>query len=249
MLFFCKIHRKRVMKKIIQLTQLTILISQIFLVGCSAKNAEDDNDDNIEIIDPLKAQQEMEHKDTIYPKSIYQFTSNAIKLTPEQIKQQLTDSTGYQPSEEGKWLFNIFNTQLGGIDYKAHTKRSEALTTDMMQTLNLIAFSFAKHVVVSEYSKSKSNRSLLNIVDLENSLPTSAESLAKWTEQVNEIYWRLFSRPPQDYEISQIKLFFMDSYDFDYSEYDLKRSHIDKINKSWILTLTVLFSSMEFWNV
>ncbi len=171
-----------------------------------------------------------------------------VRLVPEQIKKQMVLSSGYSHSEESEWLFSIFHTHLGGLDH--NIKKTRTLTVGINEVLSLgtISFAFSKNLVQLELSKPRSERLFFQDVDISTDLPIEGKGLEQWKKQVIEIYWRFFSRPPLSSELVDLQSAFLEIYSFEYADFGMERSEAYKVSKSWILTLTVLFSSMEYWN-
>ncbi len=173
------------------------------------------------------------------------------RLTPEQISNQLNSATGYRfgfELEEHNLFFDLiltlFNTPLGGVDFTTSSFRDPLTKVQTVLTVRTIAWTFAKMVMYNETSKATADRLLFTHTEPLEEIPLEGYGIEKWNAQIDDIYWRFFSRPITDAERTAISNSFMAIRD-SYSQLPGWQQNF----MAWAGILYSLFSTTEFWSI
>ena len=128
------------------------------------------------------------------------------RMTPEQATQTIEKSLGiYLGSREHNWnlILNNYLVALGGIDFESTFERERATKIQTLLVVRSVAWAAAQQVVYEETQKPVEERTVFTIADLNEDWPNN-EGVENWTNQLHNIYWRLFARAPTDAEVAAI---------------------------------------------
>jgi hypothetical protein len=192
------------------------------------------------------------------------------RLTAEQISNAIYNAVGYTNNrgtdtfldEDSDSLISEFAVGLGGIDFIQASFRDPTTKAQTILISRIIAWDVAKKTVQNDLWDSGPNRIFTdNGAFTDPWMPGS--SAGKWGEIVNDLFWRLYSRPPSSDEVTLVKNTWENIYAQECEETILGNSNDNefcytvndwemKINKSmraWTGILYALLSSQEFWHI
>jgi hypothetical protein len=228
-----------VMKALLKHTLLSLLmLAGVSLTSCQCQKE--------------KQEDQPEESTSISP------STEILRLTPEQVSNQIQSALEFeygwrdQNDEFYDVITNQFAVPLGGIDFITAAKRDDATKVQTLLIVRRIAWDVASGVVWREANPDTNEVILFTACDLtvdrpilphEESLPESdREALLtmeeRWRAQLELFYWRLFSRPPSEEELSLIRATAIDIM--------LKEGWPPTM---WTMILYSLLSTQEFWTI
>ncbi len=184
------------------------------------------------------------------------------RLAPEQLSNNLMDGTlgtvfspyrSYDPyaGQEVDYFNVVYGVPLGGIDFQTATTRDPSTKAQTLLVGRVISAQFAAWTFWSEYTNPGS-RVVFAKCDLDHDRPfgaTNDDALPAnqqqqiragevgWNAQLDDLYWRIFSRPPTETERSAVKASFLAV--FNQEGYP---------QAGWIAVFYALLSTEEFWH-
>jgi hypothetical protein len=181
------------------------------------------------------------------------------RITPEQLSLFVQKALGLETTfyndylhEKMDYLQLLYGVSLGGIDFVNTAKRDKSTKAQTLLVARVVAWTVTRESVFTDLNRAQNDRKLFTECDMavdrpvlnsEASLPTSVlmtlqESEFRWKAQVENLYWRFFSRPPRDEEVSAVRQAFLTSYAAENS-----------VPAAWTAVVYALVSVQEFWNI
>lgn len=185
------------------------------------------------------------------------------RVIPEQLSNNIADATNFGATELREddpyagqtidYLVSGFGIPLGGIDFIAASRRDPATKAQTLLVARVIASQLAAAALWKDFELGAGSRELFTKCDLETDRPYGAAGDAdlsaawqdairqgetRWQAQVEEFFWRFYSRPPSASEITAVKSAFLTSYEAE-----------EWPPMAWIAILYALLASQEFWHV
>ena len=151
-------------------------------------------------------------------------------------------------------MLKLLSIPLGGVDFLASSIRERLPKVQTQLVIRMIAWQTASFIVWREGSEDHPDpKTIFTHCNINEDRPYQTQdeergavwaSLVRqgetrWTNQLNEIYWRLLSRPARKEELSIIKKSFLQAMT-DYNGW---------VAGAWIPVLFAILSSTEFWNL
>ena len=180
------------------------------------------------------------------PRGYLALEGEVVRLAPEQISAQLERVFGWTSRGEGlngiqyDRIVNHLGVALGGIDYALASERDSFPRIQTVLISRMLAWEVASATVQSQIDPGFTPKlpPFFTKADITRVRPDSdgAEGLA-WQAQLEEVYWRMFSRPPTAEESLACRNAFLIMLD---------RHHNDP-QSAWAGLLYALLSTMEFW--
>lgn len=190
----------------------------------------------------------------------------ALRLTPEQISNvfALRGNFGAGSNEfrsmnqatgrEFDYLIFLYGVPLGGIDFINASVRDPSTKAQTLLIARGIAWSLGQAVVWKEYNLSSTERVVFRNVDLEKDRPyvpvwddwrkteeqkkEIADLEQRWATQVEELWWRFFSRPPSATESLAVKSLVVKTIENE-----------GYPAAGWVNLLYSIFATQEFWHL
>ena len=148
------------------------------------------------------------------------------------------------------WLVASYGVSLGGIDFNSASHRDPATKAQTVLVARALAADLASSAVWKDWQRGDGKRQLFTKCDLGKDRPVTADDAkasptqlasvtageARWNAQVDELFWRFYSRPPTDEERASVKAAFVQT---------LKNEGYPQAG--WISVLYALLASEEFW--
>jgi hypothetical protein len=182
----------------------------------------------------------------------------AIRLTPEQVSRQIKDALEFDygwVDGDGRFrdlILELNAVPLGGVDFITASRRDSSTKVQTLLIVRRIAMDVAGAVVWREAKPDAGPPLLFQHCDLRNDrpiLPLEASKVgaeraaleameARWMAQLDDFYWRLYSRPPSEDERAAIR-----------------RTAVNIMQAErwpptvWVAILYALLSSQEFWTI
>lgn len=185
------------------------------------------------------------------------------RVNPEQLSNNLAYSTNYGATElryddptagqKIDFIVSAFGVPLGGIDFQATSRRDGSTKAQTLLVSRVVASQLAGAALWKDFQLASGSRVLFTKCDLENDRPFGAagdgqlnaawqdaikQGEVRWQAQVEEFFWRFYSRPPTSSEITAVKTAFIESYDVE-----------GWPPLAWITILYALMASQEFWHI
>ncbi len=184
------------------------------------------------------------------------------RVEPEQLSNNLINGSlgtafaGYRVADEysGQTIdyFNVvFGVPLGGVDFQTATTRDPTTKAQTLLVGRVVAQQFAAATFWNEYANPGS-RVVFAKCDLNTDRPFGAagdDELSPsqqaqitagevaWHAQLDDLYWRLYSRPPTDSERAAVRATFLAVFNAEgYPQ------------AGWIAVFYALLSTEEFWH-
>lgn len=185
------------------------------------------------------------------------------RVTPEQLSNNLVtavnfgaepDELRWQDDNSGQthdYLQLLFGVPLGGIDFETASVRDPSTKAQTLLVSRLVAMQITQMSLGKEWNKTAANRVVFNRCDFNADRPfrdaDKNTSLAvqnaikageaRWNEQVEELFFRFFARPPNTTEVTAIRTAFLAGMDAE--GYPLA---------GWVPVIYALIASQEFWH-
>jgi hypothetical protein len=185
------------------------------------------------------------------------------RVTPEQLSNNIVAALNYgaEPNElrwnddhSGQthdYLQLLFGVALGGVDFETAAIRDPTTKAQTLLVSRVIAIQLAGAGIWKDWQKPAGSRVIFNKCDMsadrpfrssDNELPAAAQADVRageerWTTQVEELFYRFYSRPPTAPEIAAVKTAFNEGMDAE--GYPLA---------GWIPVVYALMASQEFWH-
>ena len=231
----------------------TLAFVAVFVSGCSCSKDERSSPATAEILPGAGGGS--------VPEPLIAQTASALRLTPEQIANQIEDTLEFRLgwTDETTGVFQnlitrLFAVPLGGVDFISASKRD---ASTKVQTL-LIARGLSWHVAAGVVFRDANVEDdtpdpiVFKLCDVGRDRPVLAaervrggselasleESEARWTAQLEDLYWRLYARAPTPSEVADVKAVFLETLETEKWP-----------GKAWVVVLYALLSSAEYWNL
>jgi hypothetical protein len=181
------------------------------------------------------------------------------RLTPEQVsrilEKRLNYTTGWRDGD-GRFfdlIVRIFGVPLGGVDFESAFERDASAKVHTLLVSRTLAWNVATEFIVWELdpkaAKKESRARVLTLVNLKTDFPSEAAPSfppvadlaardARWRAQLDDLYWRLFARPPRAEETAACARAFARAM-----------THQPSPPAGWLIVLYGLLSTAEFWNL
>lgn len=187
------------------------------------------------------------------------------RMTPEQISNNFAVNGNYgagpgefrsvnaATGQTFDYLLFLYGVPLGGIDFVNASVRDPSTKAQTLLIARNIAWSLGQAVVWKEHNLDADDRVVFTACDLQRDRPYYSEwddwrsssndraeitRLEKaWLSQVEELWWRFYSRPPTDVENEAVKTMFVAAM----AEEGYPAA-------GWIALLYAIFSTQEFWH-
>ena len=193
------------------------------------------------------------------PRETTRAVTRMARLTPEQVsrvlKQRLNYETGWV---DGDGVFHdaikeVFAVPLGGVDFATTFERDPSPKVQTILVARALAWNVAAEVIYWEIDPKGARKTartrVLTTADLATDFPAEAAALfpgapdaasrdARWRAQLDDLYWRLFARPPRTAEVSACAMAFAAAL-----------KHQPWPPAGWNAVLYALLSTAEFWNL
>jgi hypothetical protein len=161
-------------------------------------------------------------------------TSALALLTPDQISNRFFESLGYRYERVVKGTKqNLITTTLavplGGVDFDSVSEYDPNPKVQNLMIVRLLAWNAAKDIVARE---SKGAPQIFTKCDLKKDKPGTE----RWRAQVDDLYWRLYSRGPREAEWANLEKLFSSIH-----------ANEPSLPQTWTLFLYALLSTAEFW--
>lgn len=184
------------------------------------------------------------------------------RVTPEQLGANIrrtlnlhTDFTYDDPyaGQTIDFLQVLFGVPLGGIDFQTATTRDPGTKAQTLLIARVIAWQFAVMGVWTENDLDQADRKVFTKCTLEVDRPyfepwdswrnetqiaQIREGEARWALQVEELFYRLYSRPPSATETALIKDAFLAALE-----------HQGYPQAGWITVIYAMLATEEFWHI
>lgn len=179
-----------------------------------------------------------------------------MRLAPEQVAAHMEKALGFRLTYDdwkGKKhdvINESYGVALGGVDFEGAFKRDPVAKVTTLLICRSLAWEAATRAVRGDL-KGTNNPPVFTKAAVDKDRPYGASDNnlsgqerieiqageARWQEQISELYWRLYSRPPTAPEMATVRAAFVRAFEIE-----------KNISKAWILVLYGLLSSSEFWN-
>lgn len=186
------------------------------------------------------------------------------RINPEQLSNNLSSGllgkgfSAYRFDDQNAgqtidYFTVMFGVPLGGVDFQTVTTRDPSTKAQTLLVGRVVSSQFASWTFWDELINPGS-RVVFTKCDLEHDRPYGAagdESLpaaqqddikngeVAWNAQLDDLYWRLFSRPPTAVERAAVKATFLSVYEIE--------QHYPPA--AWIAVYYALLSTEEFWHI
>ncbi len=181
--------------------------------------------------------------------------SAVYRLTPEQTYRSMQSALGITLTQntQSDPILTSFNVALGGVDYFRSRVRDSSAKVQTLLISRALAYRLASTFVSRGFGGERNQKgedlfSKCNpnvdrpLLPEDNKLPI--EQLAQirtgarhWQDQIIEIYWRLFARPPTTEELAIIRETFQSVY----------LAENRSLYLAWVMTLYAILSTSEMW--
>lgn len=187
------------------------------------------------------------------------------RMTPEQVSNNfaINGNYGAGPGEfrsvnaaTGQtfdYLLFLYGVPLGGIDFVNASVRDPSTKAQTLLIARNIAWSLGQAVVWKEFNLDAEDRVVFTATDLRRDRPYYSEwddwrssdadrsEIARleetWLSQVEELWWRFYSRPPTEVESEAVRTMFVAAM----AEEGYPAA-------GWVALLYAIFSTQEFWH-
>ena len=228
----------------------------LFVVSCSwFSGDDDDNSSSQSTTTAPQPPQDVEDPSPSSPTGETPDTTRVVAsrlVTPEQLSQNIWTSLEFRygyTDPQGNFVDMITNqlaVLLGGVDFENRDIRDDLPKINTLLIARRLSWDVASAVVWREaqdgaevllfkHCSIREDRPYIASMDANRQSEAEASEV-RWKEQLTEFYWRLFSRPPSEEEVSAIRETFvqivMDSY---------------WPPTGWTVVLYSLLSTTEYW--
>ncbi len=175
-------------------------------------------------------------------------------ITPEQFSANIGAALGFDEPYYVNAIVNDKSVALGGIDWRTSFRRNRIPTGQSQLTIRRLAWDIAKRVVERDAHAIASHTqprafTIANVavdrpfLDQDIRLPPELQYAVRdgderYRAQLDDLYWRLLSRPPTDQEVSIMTDLFITTV-----------ANEGSALTGWQAVLYVLLASMEYWNI
>jgi hypothetical protein len=182
------------------------------------------------------------------------------RLTPEQVSNRIMDAFGHRLSykdDEGyvyDEIINGYGVPLGGLDFVTADRRDPTIKVSTLLVAHAVAWMTASEIIWLDYEHWEDNGEwlLFTECDPEWDSPSpltfeepedvddeeSATRATRWAAQLDNLYWRAFSRAPTAEEVVLYKELFTTIAN---TEED------DSFIWGWMGVIYTMLSTVEFW--
>ena len=164
------------------------------------------------------------------------------RRTPEQASNAIHQAFGFRLGwENHDVIVDSYAVALGGVDFVAAMERDPTTKVQTLLLSRSIAWAAANKLVWEEHERDTNDRQIFTHGDFrENSPDIEGDSATNWENQLVDIYYRLFSRPPSSDEIESIRSAFL--------TIKTDNGNADYPPIAWIGVIYSLLSTEEFWH-
>jgi len=185
------------------------------------------------------------------------------RSTPEQLSNNIVlalnygagpDELRFYSEDSGQthdYLQMLFGVPLGGIDFETSSIRDRSTKAQTLLVARVIAMELTQAALYKEYLKPAGSKvvfSKCNINedrpfrDSDNNSPANVQNSIKegevrWLEQVEELFYRFYQRPPTTEEVAAVKSAFLIAADAE-----------GYILAGWVSVVYAMLASQEFWH-
>jgi hypothetical protein len=185
---------------------------------------------------------------------------SVTRLTPEQVSNRIMDAFGHRLSykdDEGyvyDEIINGYGVPLGGLDFVTADRRDPTIKVSTLLVAHAVAWMTASEIVWLDYEHREESGVWLLFTEcdpewdtpappeFEDPEDTDEEEIAtratRWAAQLDNLYWRAFSRAPTAEEVMLYQELFMTIAN---SEED------DPFIWGWMGVIYTMLSTVEFW--
>lgn len=175
-------------------------------------------------------------------------------ITPEQFTGNIAAALGANDERKLRRIMRDKAVALGGVDFRSSEHRNRTPTGQSQLTIRRLAWDTAKDVVERDSRLRLQGQPpvALTIANVAVDRPFLPEDIRqppevqfaiqegdkRFREQLDDLYWRLLSRPPSDAERKIMTDLFIRAIEEEGSTV-----------AAWTGTVFVLLASMEYWNI
>lgn len=185
------------------------------------------------------------------------------RVTPEQLSNNIVAAINYgSDPDELRWddqfsgqthdyLQLLFGVALGGVDFETASIRDRSSKAQTLLVSRVVAIQLASAGIFKDWQKPSGSRVVFNKCDMGADRPFRSTDAAlplnmqddlregemRWTEQVEELFYRFYARPPTATELAAVKTAF--NAGMDAEGYPLA---------GWVPVVYALMASQEFWH-
>lgn len=187
---------------------------------------------------------------------------NLTRLTPEQLSNDLGDAVNFGPDELRvtvpelgqtiDYLVTQFGVPLGGIDFVTTSRRDPETKAQTLLVARVVAWQFAGAALWKDHNLAESERRVFTKCKMETDRPFQPadealppvwqavirEGETRWRAQVDELFFRLYARPPVAAEVEAVKTAFLATF-----------NNEGYAPSGWLTVLYAMLASQEFWHL
>lgn len=177
------------------------------------------------------------------------------RLTPEQLSNDLVQSVNFgtelrldaahswngQPID---YMLLIYGVPLGGIDFGAAARRDPTTKAQTLLVSRTLAWFYANSAIWKDVNLDPAARVLFTKADIVHDRPDATDpmSVERWSSQVEEWFWRFYSRPPTTTEVAAVRVAFLAGMKANVGEAWESPYH------GWLTVLYALLATQEFFH-
>ena len=185
----------------------------------------------------------------------YNHSAALYRMTPEQASNAIQQALGLTLSAKSSdgaasdQFRTTFNIALGGVDFAPTRVRDPLAKVQTVLVARTLAYRAASQLIAAETNLVKAGQpaAIFTKCDIRTdrpalpgeTTPAAQKSEEHWSSQLDDLYWRIYSRAPSPPERQQIHDSFLKIY----------RSENNSVFRAWVATIYVLLSTSEFWHV
>jgi hypothetical protein len=175
-------------------------------------------------------------------------------ITPEQFADNLAVALSYHDKSTLREILADKMVALGGVDFRFAKERNHTPTGQSALTIRRLAWDIAHKIVERDAAAQakKETPQALTIAQVAVDRPLVPDDLRlplelqiplqegdeRFRAQLDDLYWRLLSRPPTDAEREAMSQLFLTTGSLE-----------GDARAGWTSVLFVLLASMEYWNI
>lgn len=184
--------------------------------------------------------------------ALHRITPESMSANKEIALNYRTFYTDENSGQDHDYIVGALGVGLGGVDYRTVLKRDPRTKAQTLLIARLFAWSVARDSVGTEWGRSESQRLVFTKCNLESDRPqlpgdsqlsaplvlAARQSEDRWTEQVRELFWRLYSRPPTNDEITAVRAAFVAAY-----------NEQNVAPYAWMVVIYAMLAAEEYWHI
>jgi hypothetical protein len=185
------------------------------------------------------------------------------RSTPEQLSNNIilalnygngTDELRFYNEDSGQthdYLQILFGVALGGIDFETSSIRDRSTKAQTLLVSRVVAMELTRGALYKEYLKPAGEKVVFSKCDMNTDRPFRSADLTspinvqsnikagevRWGEQVEELFYRFYQRPPTTDEVEAVKVAFLAAADAE-----------GYVLAGWVAVFYAMLSSQEFWH-